>query len=69
MRIESHKQQEKAEKRKEYAEVQKDRLRKMSVSYEMSQKSFKMLNEDMVKLDRKFKYAGLRASLGLPQDE
>ena len=28
-----------------------------------------MLNEDMVKLDRKFKYAGLRASFGLPQDE
>ena len=41
----------------------------MSVSYETSQKNFKMLNEDMVKLDRKFKYAGLRASPGLPQDE
>ena len=41
----------------------------MSVSYKTFQKNFKMLNEDMVKLDRKFKYAGLRASLGLPQDE
>ena len=49
--------------------MQKNRLRKMSVSYETSQKNFKMLNEDMVKLDRKFKYAGLRASIGLPQDE
>ena len=69
MRIESRKQQEKTEKWKEYAEVQEDRQRKMSVSYETSQKNFKMLNEDMVKLDRKFKYAGLRASLGLPQLE
>ena len=42
---------------------------KMSVNYETSQKNFKMLNEDMVKLDRTFKYASLRASLGLPQDE
>ena len=44
-------------------------LRKMSINYETSQKNFKMLNEDMVKLDRKFKYVGLRASLGLRQDE
>ena len=69
MRIEGRKQQEKAEKWREYAEKQEDRLRKMSVNYETSQKNFKMLNEDMVKLDRKFKYAGFRASLGLPQDE
>ena len=69
MRIESRKQQEKVEKWKEHAEVQEDRLRKMSVSYETSQKNFKILNEDMVKLDRKFKYAGLRASLDLSQDE
>ena len=41
----------------------------MSINYETSQKNFNVLNEDMVKLDRKFKYAGLRASLGLPQDE
>ena len=41
----------------------------MSVSYETSQKNFMMLNENMVKLDKKFKYAGLRASLGLPQDK
>ena len=49
--------------------MQEDRLLKMSINYETSQKNFKMLNEDMVKLDRKFKYAGLRASLGLPQDQ
>ena len=41
----------------------------MSVSYETSQKNYNMLNEDMVKLERKFKYVGLKASLGLPQDE
>ena len=69
IRIESCKQQEKAEKWKEHAEVQEDRLRKMSINYETSQKNIKMLNEDMVKLDRKFKYAGLRASLGLPQNK
>ena len=69
MRVESRRQQEETEKWKEHAEVQEDRLRKMSINYETSQKNFKMLNEDMVKLDRKFKYAGLRASLGLPQDK
>ena len=41
----------------------------MSVNYETSKRSYKKLNEDMGKLERKFKYAGLRASLGLPQDE
>ena len=66
MRIESRKQQEKAAKWKEHAKVQEDRLRKMSINYETSQKNFKMLNEDMVKLDRNFKYAGLKASLGIP---
>ena len=65
-RIEGRKQQEKTEKWREYTEEQEDRLHKMSVNYETSQRNFKMLNEDMVKLDRKFKYAGFRASLGLP---
>ena len=41
----------------------------MSMSHETSQKNYKKLNEDMLKLERKFKCAGLRASLGLPQDE
>ena len=49
--------------------MQEDRLRKMSANYETSKKSYKKLNEDMVKLERKFKYAGLRPFLGLPQDE
>ena len=49
--------------------MQEDRLRKMSISHETSQKNYKKLNEDMVKLEKKFKYAGLRASIGLPQDE
>ena len=47
-------------------ETQKDRLRKISISHETSQRNYKKLNEDMVKLERKFKYIGLRASLGLP---
>ena len=50
-------------------EMQEDRLRKMSINHETSQKTYKKLNEDMVKLERKFKYAGLKVSLGLPQDE
>ena len=33
------------------------------------QRNYQQLNEDMIKLERKFKYAGLRTSLGLPQDE
>ena len=37
MRIKSCKQQEKIEKWKEYAEVQEDKLRKMSVNYKTSQ--------------------------------
>ena len=49
--------------------MQADRLRKMSANYETSKKNYQQLNEDMVKLERKFKYADLRTSLGLPQDE
>ena len=41
----------------------------MSMSHETSQKNYKKLNEDMVKLERKFKYVDLRASFGLPLDE
>ena len=66
MRIESRKQQVKAKKWQEQAKIQEDRLRKMSMSHETSQKNYKKLNEDMVKLERKFKYASLTASLGLP---
>ena len=68
MRIESQKQQE-AEKWEEQAEMQEDRLCKMSLNYETFKKDNQKLNEEMVKLERKFKYVGLKASLGLPQDE
>ena len=69
MRIISRKQQEEIERWREQAEMQEDRLQKMSINYEASKKNYQQLNEDMVKLERKFKYAGLRTSLGLPQDE
>ena len=69
MRMVSRKQQEEIERWREEAEMQEDRLRKMSPNYETSKKNYQQLNEDMVKLERKFKYAGLRTSLGLPQDE
>ena len=41
----------------------------MSANYETSKKNYQQLNEDMVKLKRKFKYVGLKTSLGLPQDD
>ena len=65
----SRKQQEEIERLREQAEMQEGRLWKMSTNYETSKKNYQQLNEDMVKLERKFKYAGLRTSLGLPQDE
>ena len=68
MRIESQKQQE-VEKWKEQAEMQEDRLCRMSLNYETSKTDNQKLNKEMVKLERKFQYAGLKASLGLPQDE
>ena len=49
--------------------MQEDRLRKMSTNYETSKKNYQQLNEDMVKLEIKFKYVGLKTSLGLPQDK
>ena len=49
--------------------MQADRLRKMAANFETSKKNYQQLNEDMVKLERKFKYARLKTSLGLPQDE
>ena len=48
MRIESCKQQKKAKKWKELAEAQKDRLCKISVSNEESQKNYKMLDRKSV---------------------
>ena len=66
MRMISQKQQEEIEKWREEAEMQEDRLRKMSTNYETSKKNYQRLNEDMIKLERKFKYAGLKTSFGLP---
>ena len=45
------------------------RLRGMSTDYGKAKKDRKRLNEKINVLERKFKYTGLRTSLGLPQDE
>ena len=45
------------------------RLRRMSIDYGKAKEDKKRLNEEINVLERKFKYAGLRTSLGLPQDE
>ena len=45
------------------------RLRKMSTDYGKAKEDRKRLNEEINVLERKFKYANLRTSLGLPQNE
>ena len=45
------------------------RLRRMSTDYGKTKKDRKRLNKEINVLERKFKYAGLRTSVGLPQDE
>ena len=69
MRIKSRKQQNEAERWKEQTETHKSRLRRMSTDYCKAKKDKKRLNEEINVLERKFKYAGLRMSYGLPQDE
>ena len=69
MRIKSRKQQEEIEKWKEQAETNESQLRRMSTNYGKSKEDKKRLNEEINVLERKFKYAGLRMSHGLPQDE
>ena len=69
MRINSRKQQEKTERWKEKAEMHEGRLRRMSTDYGKAKEDRKRLNEKINVLERKFKYAGLKTSLGLPQDE
>ena len=69
MKVKSRKQKEKTERWKEQAEMNKDRLRRMSTDYGKAKKDRKRLNEEINVLERKFKYAGLRTSHGLPQDE
>ena len=41
----------------------------MSIDYDKAKEDKKRLNEEINVLEKKFKYAGLRTSLGLPQDE
>ena len=41
----------------------------MSTDYGKAKEDKKRLNEEINVLERKFKHAGLKASLGLPQDE
>ena len=45
------------------------RLRGMSTDYGKAKEDRKRLNEEINVLERKFKYASLRTSLGLSQDE
>ena len=54
---------------KEQAKMNKGRLFRMSTDYGKAKEDGKRLNEEINGLKRKFKYAGLRASLGLPQDK
>ena len=44
-------------------------MRRMSIDYGKAKEDKKRLNEEINVLERKFKYAGLKTSLGLPQDE
>ena len=41
----------------------------MTVNFDKAKEDKKRLNDEINKLEKKFKYAGLRTSLGLPQDE
>ena len=66
MRVKSRKQQEKIERWKEQAKMHEGRLREMSTYYGKDKEDRKRLNEEINVLERKFKYAGLRTSLGLP---
>ena len=45
------------------------RLCRMSIDYGKAKDDRKRLNDEINGLERKFKHAGLRASLGLPQDK
>ena len=69
MRIKSRKQQEETERWKKQAETHEGQLRRMSTDYSKAKEDKKRLNEEINVLERKFKYAGLRMSHGLPQDE
>ena len=66
MRIKSRKQQKEIEKWKKQAKTHKGRLRRMSTDYGKAKEDKKRLNEEINVLERKFKYASLRMSHGLP---
>ena len=53
----------------EQAKTHEGRLRRMSTDYDKAKEDKKRLNEEINMLERKFKYAGLRMSHGLPQNE
>ena len=69
MRVKSRKEQKETERWKEQAEMNEGRLRRMSTDYGKAKEDRKRLNEEINGLERKFKHAGLRASLGFPQDK
>ena len=69
MRVKSQKQQEEAERWKKQVETHESRLRRMSTDYGKAKEDKKRFNEKINVLERKFKYAGLKMSHGLPQDE
>ena len=69
MRVKSRKQQEETERWKEEAKMHEGQLCGMSTDYGKAKEDKKRLNEEINVLERKFKYTGLRTSLGLPQDE
>ena len=66
MRVKSRKQQEETEKWKEQAKKHEGR---MSTNFSKAKEDKKRLNEKINVLEGNFKYAGLKTSLGLPQDE
>ena len=49
--------------------MKEDRMRKMSSSYDTVNGDNKKLNKKIIKLEKKFKYACLKASFILPQDK
>ena len=69
MRIKTRKQQEETERWKEQAEMHEGPLRRMSTDYGKAKENKKIVNEEINVLERKFKYAGLRMSYGLSQNE
>ena len=49
--------------------MHENRLCRMFTDFSKAKEDKKRLNKEINVLERKFKYAGLRTSFGLPQDE